>query len=74
MLQSRGFLVVELKSPLLKFYGCHHGLVNRYGISLSQMTVCPKKTSNSSQNNTEQIKDGETLSQTLMINVSAPEG
>jgi hypothetical protein len=27
------------KFPLRKFYGCHHDLVDRYGISLSQMTT-----------------------------------
>ena len=27
------FLVVQLKSPLRKFYALHHDFVNRYGIS-----------------------------------------
>jgi hypothetical protein len=34
-----GFLVVKLKSSLRKFYGRHHFLVDRYGISVSQMTM-----------------------------------
>ena len=29
--------MVKLKSSLRKFYGRHHGLVDRYGISVSQM-------------------------------------
>ena len=33
------FLFVKLKSPLRKFYGRHHDLVDRYGISVSQMTT-----------------------------------
>jgi hypothetical protein len=28
-----------LNSPLQKFYGRHHDLVDRYGISVSQMTT-----------------------------------
>jgi hypothetical protein len=32
-------LLVNLKSPLRKFYGRHHDLVDRYGISVSQMTT-----------------------------------
>ena len=35
----QGFLLVKLKSSLRKFYGCHHDLVDRYGISVSQMTT-----------------------------------
>jgi hypothetical protein len=31
--------LVKLKSPLRKFYGRHHNLVDRYGISVSQMTT-----------------------------------
>ena len=38
-LPNHEFLVVKLKSSLRKFYGHHHGLVNHYGISLSQMTT-----------------------------------
>jgi hypothetical protein len=34
-----GFLLVNLKSSLRKFYGHHHDLVNRFKISLSQMTM-----------------------------------
>jgi hypothetical protein len=30
---------LKLKSSLQKFYGCHHDLVNIYGISISQMTT-----------------------------------
>jgi hypothetical protein len=33
------FLLVKVKSSLRKFYGSHHVLVNRYGISVSQMTT-----------------------------------
>jgi hypothetical protein len=32
-------IVVKLKSSLRKFYGRHHDLVDRYGISMSQMTT-----------------------------------
>jgi hypothetical protein len=28
----QGFLLVKLKSSLRRFYGCHHDLVDRYGI------------------------------------------
>ena len=38
-LLNQGFLLVKLKSSLRKFYGRHHDLVNRYGISVSQMTT-----------------------------------
>jgi hypothetical protein len=38
-LLNQGFLVVNLKSSLRKFYGRHHDLVDRYGISVSQMTT-----------------------------------
>jgi len=31
--------VVKLKSSLRKFYGRHHDLVNRCGITVSQMTT-----------------------------------
>ena len=37
-LLNQGFLVIKLKSSLLQFCGPHHDLVNRYGISVSQMT------------------------------------
>ena len=36
-LLHQGFLMVKLKSSLRKFYGRHHDLVDRYGISVSQM-------------------------------------
>ena len=35
----QGFLIKRLKSSLRKYYGRHHDLVNRYGISVSQMTT-----------------------------------
>jgi hypothetical protein len=38
-LLNQGFLLVKLKSSLRKFYGRHHELVDRYGISASQMTT-----------------------------------
>ena len=38
-LLSQGFLLVKLKSSLRKCYGRHHDLVDRYGISVSQMTT-----------------------------------
>jgi hypothetical protein len=38
-LLSQGFILVKLKSSLRKFYGRHHDLVDRYGISVSQMTM-----------------------------------
>jgi hypothetical protein len=38
-LLKQGFLLVKLKSSLLKFYGRHHDLVDGYGISVSQMTM-----------------------------------
>jgi hypothetical protein len=34
-LLNQGFLLVKLKTSLRKFYGRHHELVNRYGISVS---------------------------------------
>ena len=36
-LLCQGFLMVKLKSSFRKFYGRHHDLVDRYGISVSQM-------------------------------------
>ena len=36
-LLNQGFLLVKLKPSLQKFYGRHHDLVDRYGISVSQM-------------------------------------
>jgi len=36
---NQGFLMVKLKSSHRKFYGRHHDLVDRYGISVSQMTT-----------------------------------
>ena len=38
-LLNQGFLLVKLKSSLRTFYGRHHDLVDRYGISVSQMTT-----------------------------------
>ena len=38
-LLNQGFLLVKLKSSLRKFYDRHHDLVDRYGISVSQMTT-----------------------------------
>ena len=38
-LENQGFLVVKLKSSFRTFYGRHHDLVNRYGISVSRMTT-----------------------------------
>jgi hypothetical protein len=37
--RHQGFLVVKVKSSLRKVNGRHHDLVNRYGISVSQMTT-----------------------------------
>ena len=34
---NQGFLLVKLKSSLRKFYGRHYDMVDRYGISVSQM-------------------------------------
>ena len=38
-LLNHGFLVAMLKSSLQKFYCRPHDLVNRYGVSVSQMTT-----------------------------------
>ena len=38
-LPNQGFLLVKLKSLLRNIYGQHHDLFNRYGISVSQMTI-----------------------------------
>jgi hypothetical protein len=38
-LLNQGFLLVKLKSSLRKCYGRHHDLIDRYGISVSQMTT-----------------------------------
>ena len=38
-LLNQGFLFVKLKSSLQMFYSRHHDLVDRYGISVSQMTT-----------------------------------
>jgi hypothetical protein len=35
-LLNQGFLLVKLKSSLRKFYGRHHDLVDRYGISVTK--------------------------------------
>jgi hypothetical protein len=39
MLLTMKLLNQELKSLLRQLYGCHNGLVYRYGISVSQMTT-----------------------------------
>jgi len=36
-LLNQGLLLAMLKSSLPKFYGRHHDLVDRYGITMSQM-------------------------------------
>jgi hypothetical protein len=36
---NQGFLLVKLKSSLRKFYSRRHDLVDRYGISMSQMST-----------------------------------
>ena len=38
-LLNQGFILFKLKSSLRKFYGRHYDLVDRYGISVSQMTM-----------------------------------
>ena len=38
-LLNQGFLLVKLKSSLRKFCSRHHDFVDRYGISVSQMTM-----------------------------------
>ena len=38
-LLNQGFLLDKKTSSLRKFYGLHHDLVNRSGISVSQMTT-----------------------------------
>jgi ABC-type uncharacterized transport system permease subunit len=38
-LLNQRFLLVKLKSSLRIFFGRHHDLVDRYGISVSQMTM-----------------------------------
>jgi hypothetical protein len=38
-LLNQGFLLIKLKSSLRKFYGRHHDFVDRYGISVTQMTM-----------------------------------
>jgi hypothetical protein len=38
-LLNQEFLLVKLKSSLRTFYGRHRDLVDRYGISVSQMTT-----------------------------------
>jgi hypothetical protein len=38
-LQNQGFILVKLKSVRRNIYGRHHDLVDRYGISVSQMTT-----------------------------------
>ena len=36
---NQGSIVVKLKPELRKFYSRHHDLINRYGISMSQITT-----------------------------------
>ena len=36
---NQGFLLVKLKSSLRMFYGRHHDLLDRYGISVSEITT-----------------------------------
>jgi hypothetical protein len=38
-LLNHGFLLIKLKSSLRTFYGRHLDLIDRYGISVSQMTT-----------------------------------
>jgi len=38
-LLNQGFLLAKLNSSLRKIYGRHHDVVDRYGISVSQMTM-----------------------------------
>jgi hypothetical protein len=38
-LLNQGFLLVKVKLSLRKFYDRHHDLVDRYGISVSQITT-----------------------------------
>ena len=38
-LLNQRFLLVKLKPSLRNFYGRHHNLVDRYGISVSQLTT-----------------------------------
>jgi len=38
-LLNEGSVLVKLKSSLRKFYGRHHDLIERYEISVSQMTT-----------------------------------
>jgi len=38
-LLMQGYVTLRLKSSLHKFYGRHHDLVDRYEISISQMTM-----------------------------------
>ena len=38
-LLSQWFLLVKLKLSLRKLHGCHHDLVNRFGISVTQITT-----------------------------------
>jgi len=38
-LLNQGFLLVKLKSSVRKFNGSHPDLVDRYGISVSQITT-----------------------------------
>ena len=38
-LLKQGYVAARLNSSLLKLYGRHHNLVNRYEMSISQMTM-----------------------------------
>ena len=39
MLLKQGYITPKLKSSLQKFYDRHHDLVDRYEISISQITM-----------------------------------
>jgi hypothetical protein len=38
-LLKQGYLAARVKSSLQKLYGLHHNLVDRYEISISEMTM-----------------------------------
>jgi hypothetical protein len=38
-LLKQGYVASRLKSSIQKFYGCHHNLVDRYELSITQMTI-----------------------------------
>jgi hypothetical protein len=62
-LLNQGFLLVKLKSSLRNFYGRHHDLVDRYGISVSKMTTDMfhiRKAKKNRQHNDQKKKDKRT--------------